>query len=354
MADNTSSDRLKKAGDFFRQKQYDKSLEELDLLLMDDPKNMYARAAREKVRTARDLAHELGGVERRQDIEAKKRMAIEQSQSVEHKQLLAKIEEEGRKRREEDLKKRHADEERRLREERYHRYQTALIEAWSDGTLSDIETQHLAELRARLKISDQIHTTMQRNVQLDAYINALRLACENGSSSIGKPDTFEDLRSQYGVTLEEHLSVAGAIAWQIKVHETKGAVVIVDDDPLVLRMTRMNFEQAGYIVETFNDCDDALIFIKTHRPDLIISDVIFTPPKINGFDFLLRVRSEPRLVAVPFVCISAMADRPRLLAGLKLGIDDYFSKPIDFALLLASSEGKIRHFRELLNLRYEG
>ncbi len=352
MADKKSSERLKRAGDFFRQKEYDKSLEELDLLLMDDPNNMYARAAREKVRTARDLAHELSGVERRQDIEVKKRMAIEQSQSTEHQQLLAKIEGEGRKRREEELKKRQADEERRLREERFHRYQTALIEAWSDGVLSEVEIQHLAELRARLKIPDQIHITMQRNVQLEAYIHALRQACEEGRSSISKPDSFEDLRTQYGVSLEEHLSVAGAIAWQLKVHETKGAVVIVDDDPLVLRMTRMNFEQGGYIVETFNDCEEALVFIKTHRPDLVISDVIFTPPKINGFEFLQRVRSDPRLVAVPFICISAMADRPRILAGLKLGIDDYFAKPIDFSLLLASAEGKIRHFHELVNLRY--
>jgi CheY-like chemotaxis protein len=352
MADNKSSDRLKRAGDFFRQKEYEKSLEELDLLLMDDPNNMYARAAREKVRTARDLAHEIGGVERRQDIEVKKRMAIEQSQSAEHKQLLAKIEEEGRKRREEEMKKRHAEDERRIREERFHRYQTALIEAWSDGTLSDIEIQHLAELRMRLKIPDQIHTTMQRNVQLDAYISALRQACEESRCSISKPDTFENIRTQYGVSLEEHMSVASAIAWQLRVHETKGAVVIVDDDPLVLRMLRMNFEQAGYIVESFNDCEDAHVFIKTHRPDLIVTDVIFTPPKINGFEFLERVRSDPRLVAVPFLCISAMSDRPRILAGLKLGIDDYFSKPIDFALLLASAEGKIRHFHELINIRY--
>ncbi len=352
MVAKTSSERLKQAGDLFRQKEYDKALEELDLLLNDDPNNMYARAAREKVRTARDLAHELGITERRQDIEAKRRMAIGQSQRVEHQKLLAKIEEEGRRRREEELKKHQADEERRLREERFHRYQTALIEAWSDGLLSEIETQHLAELRVRFKISDQVHTTMQRSVQLDAYIKALREACEEGRCSISKPDTFEEIRVQYGVTLEEHLSVAGAIAWQLKVHETKGAVVIVDDDPLVLRMTRMNFEQAGYIVETFNDCEEAFIFVKTHRPDLIISDVIFTPPKINGFEFLQRIRSDPRLVAVPFVCISAMADRPRILAGMKLGIDDYFAKPIDFALLLASAEGKIRHFHELINLRY--
>jgi CheY-like chemotaxis protein len=313
---------------------------------------MYARAAREKVRTARDLAQEIGVTERRQDIDAKRRMAIEQSQRVEHQKLLAKIEEEGRRRREEELKKRQADEERRFREERFHRYQNALIEAWVDGTLSDIEIQHLAELRVRLDIPDTTHETMQKNVQLDSYIKALRQACEEGRCSISKPDTYEDIRTRYSVSLTEHLGVSGAIAWQLKVHETKGAIVIADDDPLVLRMTRMNFEQAGYIVETFTDCTDALAFIKKHRPDLIISDVIFTPPKISGFEFLENVRSDPQLIPVPFICISAMADRARILAGLRLGIDDYFTKPIDFALLLASAEGKIRHFHELIDLRF--
>ncbi len=347
MAEVKSSERLKKAGEFFLRKEYDKAIEELDLLLKDDPNNMYASAAREKVRTARDLAHELGLTHRQKEMEIKRKVAIEASQREEHQKTLAKIEEEGRKRREEEQAKRAVDEERRLYEERYHRYQTALIEAWSDGVLSDLEIQHLAELRMNLRISDELHTAMQKKIRLDAYIAALRRACEEGICSISKPESFEDVRMKFGVTLEEHLSVAGAIAWQLKVHETRGAVVIVDDDPLIVRMARMNFEQAGYIVETFTDCEDAMKFVLLRRPDLIISDVIFTPPKINGFEFLQRLRKDPKLVAIPFICISAMADRARILAGMKLGIDDYFAKPIDFTHLLASAEGKIRHYHEL-------
>jgi len=347
MAETKSSERLKKAGEYFLHKEYDKALEELDLLLKDDPNNMYASAAREKVRTARDLAQQLGVTERQKTLEIKRKVAVEQSQRQEHQELLARIESEGKRRRDDEARKREADDERRAYEERYHRYQTALVEAWSDGILSDVEIQHLAELRTRLNISDELHSAMQKKIRLDAYISGLRKACEEERCSISRPDSFEEIRIQFGVSLEEHLSVAGAIAWQLKVRETRGAVVIVDDDPLIVRMARMNFEQAGYIVETFTDCEEAMNFISHRKPDLVISDVIFTPPKINGFEFLQRLRRDPKLVAIPFICISAMADRARILAGMKLGIDDYFSKPIDFTHLIASSEGKIRHYHEL-------
>ncbi len=352
MSDRSSADRLKRAGDFFKRREYEKALEELDLLLKDEPNNMYARAAREKVRTTRDLAFELGASERTKDLEKKKMMAIETSQRTEHQQLLAKIEEEGQKRRNNEIQKKVEADQTRVNDERQHRYITALSEAWSDGMLTEIEAQHLAELREKLKIEPAIHDEFQPKVRLDAYVNALREACRSGQASISKPDTFEELRQRFGISFDEHMKVAGAIAWQLKVAETKGAVVVVDDDPLTLRIVRMNFEQVGYIVETFNDCEEALQFITEHRPDLVISDIVFTPPKINGFAFFEKIRQTPSLVPIPFITMSAMSDRPRIIAGMRLGIDDFFAKPLDFALLLASAEGKIRHFHELMKHHY--
>jgi hypothetical protein len=55
MADIKSNEHLKKAGELFKQKEYDLCLEELDIVLKEDPKNSYALAAREKVRTEQEL-----------------------------------------------------------------------------------------------------------------------------------------------------------------------------------------------------------------------------------------------------------------------------------------------------------
>jgi hypothetical protein len=111
MTDIKSNEHLKRAGELFKLKEYDQSLEELDLVLKDEPNNLYALAAREKVRTERDLAKELKSTEHQKEIEAKRRAALEDSHRSEYQQRLARIEEEGRKRREEEQKKRLDDEE---------------------------------------------------------------------------------------------------------------------------------------------------------------------------------------------------------------------------------------------------
>ncbi len=111
MAENKMNEHLKRAGELFKQKEYDQCLEELDLVLKDDPNNLYALAAREKVRTERDLARELKSTERQKEIETKRRIALEESQKNEYRQHIAKIEEEGRKRREEEQKMRQDSEE---------------------------------------------------------------------------------------------------------------------------------------------------------------------------------------------------------------------------------------------------
>ncbi len=99
---------IKKAGELFKQKLYDESLVELDLALAEDPDNSYALAARQKVATERDLALELRANERQKDIAEKRQTALKDSQNAEYQQRLAAIEEEGRKRREEETNGRNA------------------------------------------------------------------------------------------------------------------------------------------------------------------------------------------------------------------------------------------------------
>jgi hypothetical protein len=110
MADIKSNEHLKKAGELFKQKEYDLCLEELDIVLKEDPKNSYALAAREKVRTEQELMRELKSVDRQKEIEEKRRIALQESQKTEYQQRISRIEEEGRKRREEEQKKNQEDE----------------------------------------------------------------------------------------------------------------------------------------------------------------------------------------------------------------------------------------------------
>ncbi len=121
---------------------------------------------------------------------------------------------------------------------------------------------------------------------------------------------------------------------------------MVDDDPLILRLVQMNLEKFGYSVKTFEACEPALEYLNSSRPDIIISDVLF-PGGMNGYEFYEKVRQNPLLMAVPFISMSSRSDRPFIQSGLKLGVDEFVTKPIDLNLLLASVEGKVRHYRKM-------
>ena len=88
---------------------------------------------------------------------------------------------------------------------------------------------------------------------------------------------------------------------------------------------------------------DALI---KHRPDLVLCDV--TMPLMDGFQLLTEIRqNHPELAATPFIFLTALADRKNALAGMRVGADDYLTKPVDFDLLLATTESRLRQVRRM-------
>ncbi|MEE9289173.1 MAG: response regulator, partial [Bacteroidota bacterium] len=242
---------------------------------------------------------------------------------------------------------RRAEEENRQREEDiFYRYYLALADAWRDGVLTEEEKEHLSSLRTLLEVSDEKHVELELKVKHDAYVAAVKEAWKSGDVSPEEEQSLRKLREQFGITMEEHLQLEALILWELRAEQTKGIIVAVDDDVLVLRLIKMNLEKFGYTVETFGTCESALDYLKTARPDIILSDVMF-PTGMNGYDFYEKVRQNPLLVAVPFIIMSSRVDRSFKQSGLKLGIDEYVTKPIDLSLLLASVEGKVRRYRKM-------
>ncbi|HZW27889.1 MAG TPA: response regulator, partial [Trueperaceae bacterium] len=85
-------------------------------------------------------------------------------------------------------------------------------------------------------------------------------------------------------------------------------VLVVDDEPAMLKVSEMTLAQAGYTVLTMDDPLEALEEIREGlRPDVIVSDV--SMPQIDGFQFYERVREVPELRAVPFLFLTALEDR---------------------------------------------
>lgn len=113
-------------------------------------------------------------------------------------------------------------------------------------------------------------------------------------------------------------------------------VLVVDDDPQVLRLMRVNLELEGYDVVSAPDGEEALEAVVSERPDVVVCDVMM--PGVDGLTVLRNLRANPRTSKIPFVVVSAKAQRADVQAALDMGADRYITKPFDPQDLLDAVE----------------
>jgi DNA-binding response OmpR family regulator len=123
-------------------------------------------------------------------------------------------------------------------------------------------------------------------------------------------------------------------------------ILCVEDEEFLRSDIAAELEYAGY--EVLQACDgvQGLQAVITHRPDLILCDI--TMPNMNGHQLLRIVRdSHAELAEMPFIFMSALADRTDVLDGLRLGADDYLTKPVDYDLLLTKIDAQLRQIQQI-------
>lgn len=109
-------------------------------------------------------------------------------------------------------------------------------------------------------------------------------------------------------------------------------VLVVDDDPQVLKLLRLNFEMEGYDVVSATNGEEALSLVRGDTPDVVVCDVMM--PGIDGLEVVRRLRADPATVTLPLIVVSAKAQRGDVSEGLRLGADAYVTKPFDPSELL--------------------
>ncbi len=106
-------------------------------------------------------------------------------------------------------------------------------------------------------------------------------------------------------------------------------VLVVDDDPWILRMVSSSLEKKGtYSVDTARDGQQALRRVQAARPDMIITDVMM--PVMDGWAFVQEIRADPMLADIPVLFLTALGKDEDRLHALGLKPDDYVSKPFRF------------------------
>ncbi|MHB8104943.1 MAG: response regulator transcription factor [Dehalococcoidales bacterium] len=110
-------------------------------------------------------------------------------------------------------------------------------------------------------------------------------------------------------------------------------VLIVDDEPRILKFLDLKLKASGYEVLTANNGLEALAQVQAQEPDLLVLDVVM--PGMDGFETLKQVRS---VSPIPVIILSAREANIDKIKGLKMGADDYLAKPFNPDELVARIE----------------
>ncbi|MBZ0299547.1 MAG: response regulator, partial [Anaerolineae bacterium] len=105
-------------------------------------------------------------------------------------------------------------------------------------------------------------------------------------------------------------------------------LVVEDEAPLRESIVdTLSFE--GYEVVQAEDGRKGLTCAQVEQPDLVVCDIAM--PELNGYELLLKLREDPETATLPFIFLTARADRPFMRHGMELGADDYLTKPFTHA-----------------------
>ena len=111
----------------------------------------------------------------------------------------------------------------------------------------------------------------------------------------------------------------------------KATIVIVDDDPTLVQLLKIELTKQGYRVEAAPDGEKGLELIKKARPHLILLDVLL--PGMTGYDVLGKIKSDALLKDIPVIMMTVKGDDIAIQKALDLGVEDYIIKPFHMGLL---------------------
>mgnify|MGYP001247386397 CR=1 FL=1 len=116
------------------------------------------------------------------------------------------------------------------------------------------------------------------------------------------------------------------------------SILIIEDDPALLRGLSDNFRAQGYDVRTATDGNAGLAAVLGEPPDLVLLDIML--PKLNGYEICRQVRA--RKLDLPIIMLTAKGQEEEIVRGLELGADDYVTKPFSIRELLARVKALLR------------
>lgn len=119
-------------------------------------------------------------------------------------------------------------------------------------------------------------------------------------------------------------------------------ILAVDDIPAMLELLKITLSKEGYIVRTAETATQAFEEIQKEVPDLILLDIML--PDMSGTQLTAKLKNTPQFANIPIVLVTAKDSDSDVVVGLKMGADDYITKPFKADVLTARVEAILRRY----------
>jgi two-component system alkaline phosphatase synthesis response regulator PhoP len=106
---------------------------------------------------------------------------------------------------------------------------------------------------------------------------------------------------------------------------SKGKILVVDAEIYIVHILDFSLGMEGYEVVTALDGEQALVKVKSEKPDLIVLDIMM--PKLDGYEVCKAIKSDPETRQIPVILLSAKGRNVDQKMGFDVGADDYITKP---------------------------
>ncbi len=162
-----------------------------------------------------------------------------------------------------------------------------------------------------------------------------------GALSGPLPAANTDSEAGFDVEIDDDEEGAAEILHAVQVRTGPARILVVDDDPDILRLLDRTLQSVGYVVEQARDGLAAEQKLKTNRYDLVLLDAML--PHVHGFEICSRLKASSRTRSIPVILVSAVYRgwRYALDARETFGADDYIEKPFHLPDLLRRVEARL-------------
>ena len=110
-------------------------------------------------------------------------------------------------------------------------------------------------------------------------------------------------------------------------------ILVTEDEPHIYKMLEFRLNTLGHEISLATDGEKALELVDSHRPDLVLLDVMM--PVMGGFQVLRRLKEDNETSGIPVIMLSAKGQENDIVTGLEGGAFDYITKPFSFPELIA-------------------